>query len=98
MEHKVKALQETKTIFNELKTDPKSALLSIEKLETKLLKKLKKNKQLLKLIDFLENNIKKINNDKVPIRLDYIKRGKLIDVCFIALMVLFSSCLLTSPI
>ena len=42
MEHKVKALQETKTIFNELKTDPKSALLSIEKLETKLLKKLKK--------------------------------------------------------
>ena len=98
MEHKVKALQETKTIFNELKTDPKSVLLSIEKLETKLLKKLKKNKQLLKLIDFLENNIKKINNDKVPIRLDYIKRGKLIDVCFIALMVLFSSCLLTSPI
>ena len=59
MEHKVKALQETKTIFNELKTDPKSVLLSIEKLETKLLKKLKKNKQLLKLIDFLENNIKK---------------------------------------
>ena len=50
------------------------------------------------MIDFLENNIKKINNDKVPIRLDYIKRGKLIDVCFIALMVLFSSCLLTSPI
>ena len=98
MEHKVKALQETKTIFNELKTDPKSVLLSIEKLETKLLKKLKKNKQLLKLIHFLENNIKKINNDKVPIRLDYIKRGKLIDVCFIALMVLFSSCLLTSPI
>ena len=98
MEHKLKALQETKTIFNELKTDPKSVLLSIEKLETKLLKKLKKNKQLLKLIDFLENNIKKINNDKVPIRLDYIKRGKLIDVCFIALMVLFSSCLLTSPI
>ena len=42
MEHKVKALQETKTIFNELKTDPKSILLSIEKLETKLLKKLKK--------------------------------------------------------
>ena len=42
MEHKVKALQETKTIFNELKTDPKSVLLSIEKLETKLLKKLKK--------------------------------------------------------
>ena len=64
MEHKVKSLQETKTIFNELKTDSKSAWFSIDELDTKLLKKLKKSmytkdKQLLKLIDLLENNIKK---------------------------------------
>ena len=64
MEHKVKALQETKTLFNELKTDPKSVLFSKDELDTKLLKKLKKSpytkdKQLLKLIDLLENNIKK---------------------------------------
>ena len=64
MEYKVKSLQETKTIFNELKTDPKSAWCSIDELDTKLLKKLRKSmytkdKQLLKLIDLLENNIKK---------------------------------------
>ena len=79
MEHKVKTLQETKTMFDELKTDPKSVLFSIDELDTKRLKKLKKSpytkdKQLLKLIDLLENNIKKINDDKVPIRLDYVEK------------------------
>ena len=64
MEHIVKALQKTKTIFNELKTNPKSILFSIDESDTKLLKILKKkspytkDKQLLKLIDLLENNIK----------------------------------------
>ena len=42
IEHKVKALQKTKAIFNELKTDPKSVLFSKDELDTKLLKKLKK--------------------------------------------------------
>ena len=42
MEHIVKALQKTKTIFNELKTNPKSILFSIDELDTKLLKILKK--------------------------------------------------------
>ena len=79
MEHKVKALQETKTIFNELKTDPTSLLFSINEQDTKLLKKLKKllytkDKLLLKLIDLLKNNIKKVNNDKVPIRFDYVEK------------------------
>ena len=79
MEHKVKALQETKTIFNELKTDPTSLLFSIDEQDTKLLKKLKKllytkDKLLLKLIDLLKNNIKKVNNDKVPIRFDYVEK------------------------
>ena len=67
MEHKVKALQETMTIFNERKTGLKRILFSIDELDTKLLKKLKKSsytkdKQLLKLIDLLENNKKKKKN------------------------------------
>ena len=65
MEHKVKTLQETRTILNELKANPKSILISIDELDIKLLKKLTKSlctndKQLLKLTDLLENNIKKM--------------------------------------
>ena len=64
MEHKVKTLRETKIIFDELKIDRKTVLFSIDKLDTKELKKLEKSlytkdKQLLKQIDLLENNIKK---------------------------------------
>ena len=83
MEHKVKVLQETKkTIFNELTTDAKSVLSLGDELNTKLLKKLKKSpytkgKQLLKLIDLRENKIKKINDDKVPIRLDYVEKREI---------------------
>ena len=70
MEHKVKALQETMTIFNELKTRLKRILFSIDERDTKLLKKLKKSsytkdKQLLKLIDLLENNKKKIEKREI---------------------------------
>ena len=70
MEHKVKALQETMTIFNERKTGLKRILFSIDELDTKLLKKLKKSsytkdKQLLKLIDLLENNKKKIEKREI---------------------------------
>ena len=83
MEHRVKGLQETKTIFNELKADPKSILFSIDELDTKLLKKLKKSsytkdKQLLKLIDLLENNIKKIDDDKVLVKLHYVEKREII--------------------
>ena len=64
MEHKVKTLRETKIIFDELKIDRKTVLFSIDKLDTKELKKLKKplytkDKQLLKQINLLENIIKK---------------------------------------
>ena len=74
----------------------------IDELDTKLLKKVKKSpyttdKQLLNLINLLESNIKKINDDKVPIRLDDVEKRE-IDLGFIASMVLFSSCTLTSPI
>ena len=61
MEHKVKTLQETKTIFNELETDPNNVLFSIDELLKKLKKSLyTKDNQLLKLVDLLENNIKKM--------------------------------------
>ena len=43
MEHKVKTLQEPKTIFDKLKIDPKSLLFSIVELNTKQLRKLKKS-------------------------------------------------------
>ena len=57
-------------------------IVSIDELDTKLLKKLKKStytkdKQLLKLIDLLENNVKKINDDKVPIRVDYVEKREI---------------------
>ena len=59
-----KSATRTKTIFNELKTDPKGILFLIDELDTKLINELKrspytKDTQLLKLIDYLENNIKK---------------------------------------
>ena len=43
MEHKIKALQETKNIIENLKTTLKSMLLSDNKISNKLLKKLKKS-------------------------------------------------------
>ena len=82
MERKIKTLQEAKNIFEKLKTDLKSILFSIDKINVKLLKKLKrspyiKDKQLLKLIDFLENNIEEINDNKVPIRFDYVEKREI---------------------
>ena len=78
MEHKVKTLQETKTIFNELETDPNNVLFSIDELLKKLKKSLyTKDNQLLKLVDLLENNIKKINDKKVPIRLGYVEKKEI---------------------
>ena len=82
MERKIKTLQEAKNIFEKLKTDLKSILFSIDKINVKLLKKLKrspyiKDKQLLKLIGFLENNIEEINDNKVPIRVDYVEKREI---------------------
>ena len=82
MERKIKTLQEAKNIFEKLKTDLKSILFSIDKINVKLLKKLKRSpyindKQLLKLIDFLENNIEEINDNKVPIRVDYVEKREI---------------------
>ena len=42
MENKGKTLQESKSLFEKLRTDPKSVLFSEEKIDKRLLKKLKK--------------------------------------------------------
>ena len=69
MENKTKALQEAKSIFENLKTDTKNVLFSEEKLNMRLLKKLKKSsyskdKLLLKTINLIENDIDQINKTK----------------------------------
>ena len=65
MENKPKTLKEAKNIFENLKRDTKSILFSEEKLNMRLLKKLKKSdyskdKLLLKLTNLIENDIRQI--------------------------------------
>ena len=105
MESKLKIVQEGKTIFQNLKTDGKSVLFSQEKLKLKFLKKLKHlsyvgDKKLLKLINIAETSIEEFNEAgcKIPIRLDYVEKKKLIDPTFIVLMDPFSWYLLTLQI
>ena len=82
METQNKILQETKNIFEQIKTDEKSLLFSEEKLHIKLLKKVKRlkcshDKNLLNLINLAENNIEPFyenNENIVPNRLDYVKK------------------------
>ena len=77
-----------------MKVDPSSLLFSEERIDNRLLKKLKKSKhvkdkELLKLVNladskyFLDNNI-------VQLELIMLKKEKLIDLLCIALMVLFN--------
>ena len=62
MESKQKILHEAKINFESLKTEKKSVLFSVEKLNLKLFKKTKKSKnvndkKLLKMINVAENSI-----------------------------------------
>ena len=85
MENKLKTLEEAKNIFENLKTDTKSTLFSEEKLNMRLLKKLKKSdyskdKLLLKLINLIENDIGQITQAKegqIPTRLDYVEKREI---------------------
>ena len=85
MENKTKTLHKAKIKFKGLKTDQKIVLFSAEKLNMRLLKKLKqsaysKEKLLLKLIDLIENGIGQINQTKVdqtPARLDYSEKREI---------------------
>ena len=77
MENK-KVLKEARTIFNNLKTDPNNVLFSEERIDQRLLKKLKKlryskDSQLLKLI-LLADNRDFLDDDKTPTRADYVEK------------------------
>ena len=76
-----KVLQKARTIFNSLKTDQYSVLFSEEKIDNRLLKKLKKSKyvkdsELLKLIN-LGDDKNFLDDGKVPNRADYIEKREI---------------------
>ena len=83
MESKPKMLQEAKNIFEKIKTDPKSVLSSEEKIDKRLLKKLKKSSYgkdnlLLKLINLAENDIDQINKtNQIPTTTDNVKNREI---------------------
>ena len=83
IENKPKTLEETKNVFENLKTDSKSVLFSEEKINIGLFKKLKnqwKDKLFLKLINLTENGIDLVNktkDDKIPTRLDYVENREI---------------------
>ena len=72
-----KVLKEAKTIFHSLKTDPSSVSFSEERIDNKLLKKLKQSKylkqnQLLKLTNLSNKDF--LDDDKTPIRTDFVEK------------------------
>ena len=76
-----KSLKEVKTIFNSLKIDPSSVLFSEERVDNRLLKKLKKSKylkdaQLLQLMNLADNK-DFLNDDKISTRTDEINKSTL---------------------
>ena len=80
MEDEKKLLQKAKNISKNLKTDPNSVLFSEEKIDSRLLKKLKKSKYakdslLLKLIGLVEQIID--DEEKVLRRVDYVEKGEI---------------------
>ena len=83
IENKPKTLEETKNVFENLKTDSKSVLFSEEKINIGLFKKLKnqwKDKLFLKVINLTGNGIdlvNKTNDDKIPTRLDYVENREI---------------------
>ena len=85
MENKTKTLHKAKIKFKDLKPGQKIVLFSAEKLNMRLLKKLKqsaysKEKLLLKLIDLIENGIGQINQTKIDqtrARLDYSEKREI---------------------
>lgn len=85
MENKTKTLHKAKIKLKDLKTGQKIVLFSAEKLNMRLLKKLKQSaysneKLLLKLIDLIENGIGQINQTKIDqtrARLDYSEKREI---------------------
>ena len=80
MEDEKKLLQKAKNIFKNLNTDPNSVLFSDEKIDNRLIKKLKKSKYakdslLLKLIGLVEQSID--DKEKIPTRIDYVEKREI---------------------
>ena len=76
-----KVLKEARTIFNSLKTDPSTVLFSEEKIDKRLLKKLKnlkylKDSQLLKLI-LLADNKNFLDYYKTSTRTGYVEKREI---------------------
>ena len=95
-----KVLKEARTIFNSLETDPNSALSSQEKIDNRLLKKLKKLKylkdsQMLKLINLADNK-DFLDDDKVTTRTYYVEKREIDRSILYSLMDLFNYFTLTS--
>ena len=66
-------------MFKELTIDPNSLLFSVGELDSKRFKQLKKStyvkdKQLLKVITVAEDVVEKLKEEKIPTRLDYVKK------------------------
>ena len=78
MESKKRTLEQAKTIFEKLKTDVNSVVFTEEKINNRLLKKLK-DKKLADLISVAENFhlINKIASKTLPIRLDYVEKREI---------------------
>ena len=95
-----KVLKEARTIFNSLETDPNSALSSQEKIDNRLLKKLKKLKylkdsQMLKLINLADNK-DFLDDDKVTTRTYYVEKREIDRSILYSLMDLSNYFTLTS--
>ena len=76
-----KVLKRARNLFVKLKTDPVSVLFSEELLDNRLLKKLKKSKyekdtELLKHINLADGKYF-LDNNKVPIRTDYLEKREI---------------------
>ena len=94
-----KVLKEARTISNSLETDPNSALFSQEKIDNRLLKKLKKLKylkdsQMLKLINLADNK-DFLDDDKVTTRTYYVEKREIDRSILYSLMDLFNYFTLT---
>ena len=80
MENKPNVLQEAKNISKILKTDTKGVLFSEEKLNMRLLKKLKRSSYSKDKLLLVLNDIDQMNNtkeDQIPTRLGYDEKRKI---------------------
>ena len=73
--------KEAENLFNSLKIDPLSLIFAEEKLNERLLNRLKKSKYetdrlLFKIVNLTDNKFI-LNEDKVPTRADFIEKGEI---------------------